>query len=85
MIMQCIDAALSYVNYEIVDDDGLCYDDMAHLPCVWATGKTREEYRKNLAEIVDGRFVVKLKRWFLIPQIDYRTINELQRSVTLMF
>jgi predicted RNase H-like HicB family nuclease len=79
MIVQYIEAALAHARYEIIDDDEPYYGEVADLPGVWATGKTLEECRKNLAEIVDGWIVVRLRRGLPIPPIDNRTIEELHR------
>lgn len=79
MIVQYIEAALAHARYEIIDDDEPYYGEVAELPGVWATGKTLEECRTNLAEIVDGWIVVRLRRGLPIPPIDNRTIEELHR------
>lgn len=79
MIVQYIEAALSHARYEIIDDEEPYYGEVPELTGVWATGKTLEECRKNLAEIIDGWIVVRLRRGLPIPLIDNLTIEELHR------
>jgi len=79
MIVQYIEAALSHARYEIIDDEEPYYGEVPELTGVWATGKTLEECRKNLAEIIDGWIVVRLRRGLPIPPIDNLTIEELHR------
>ncbi|MFA5196558.1 MAG: type II toxin-antitoxin system HicB family antitoxin [Bacteroidales bacterium] len=79
MIVQYIEAALSHARYEIIDDEEPYYGEIPELAGVWATGKTLEECRKNLAEVIDGWIVVRLRRGLAIPPIDNLTIEELHR------
>ena len=58
MILEYIQAALSRAQYEIIEDDEPYYGEIPELPGVWATGKTLEECRKNLAEVLDGWIVI---------------------------
>ena len=67
MITEYIEAALSRAKYEIMEDEEPYYGEVPELEGVWATGKTLEECRHNLAEVIDGWLVVRLKRGLLIP------------------
>jgi predicted RNase H-like HicB family nuclease len=69
MIVQYIEAALSHARYEIIDDEEPYYGEVPELAGVWATGKTLEECRRNLAEIIDGWIVVRLRRGFALPSM----------------
>ena len=69
MIVQYIEAALSHARYEIIDDEEPYYGEVPELAGVWATGKTPEECRRNLAEIIDGWIVVRLRRGFALPSM----------------
>ena len=44
----------------MIDNKKLYYGEITTLPGVWATGKTLEECRHNLVEVVDGWLVVRL-------------------------
>ena len=61
MITDYIEAALSKARYEIIEDEEPYYGEVAELEGVWATGKTLEECRKNLAEVIDGWILVRLR------------------------
>ena len=79
MIVQYIEAALSHARYEILDNEEPYYGEVPELAGVWATGKTLEECRKNLAEVIDGWIVVRLRRGLSIPPLDNLSIEELHR------
>ena len=79
MITEYIQAALDGASYEIIEDEEPYYGEVPGLDGVWATGKTLEECRKNLAEVIDGWIVVRLKRGLPIPAIGGRKIEELER------
>ena len=79
MITEYIAAALDRAKYEIIDDEEPYYGEVPELEGVWATGKTLEECRHNLAEVIDGWLVVRLKKGLLIPPIGKHIVEELTR------
>jgi predicted RNase H-like HicB family nuclease len=82
MILEYIQAALSRAQYEIIEDEESYYGEIPELTGVWATGKTLEECRKNLAEVLDGWIVIHLKRGIPIPPIGEYSIEEITRMET---
>ena len=78
MIAQYIEAALSRAKYEIIEDEEPYYGEVPELEGVWATGKTLEECRRNLAEVIDGWLVVRLRKGLDIPPIGEHKIEELE-------
>ena len=52
MILEYIEAALNKARYDMIDDKEPFYAEVPGLEGVYATGKTLEECRKNLAEIL---------------------------------
>jgi len=79
MITEYINAALGQAKYEIIDDVEPYYGEVHGLEGVWASGRTLEECRHNLAEVIDGWLLVRLKRGLSIPAIGDRKIEELKR------
>jgi predicted RNase H-like HicB family nuclease len=77
MIIQYIETALAHARYDVIDDEEPYYGEVPELPGVWATGKTLEECRRNLMEVIDGWIIVRLRRGLPIPPIDNCTIEEL--------
>ncbi len=75
MIREYIDAALSHARYEMIEDEEPFYGEVPDLQGVWATGKTLEECRANLNEVIDGWILVRLSRGFTIPEIDGKDIR----------
>ena len=78
MIIDYIEAALGTAKYEIIEDEEPYYGEVPELQGVWATGKTLEQCRRNLAEVIDGWIVVRLRKGLLIPSIGGCTIEELK-------
>ena len=54
MLTGYIEEALKRARYEIIKDEEPYYGEIEELKGVWATGKTLEECRSNLKEVVDG-------------------------------
>ncbi len=69
MLTEYIEAALSKAKYEIIEDEEQYYGEVPELEGVWATGKTLEESRKNLVEVIDGWILVRLRKGLPIPPI----------------
>jgi predicted RNase H-like HicB family nuclease len=82
LIIEYIEAALSHARYEIIKDDEPFYGEIPGLKGVWATGKTLEECRNNLRQVIDGWIIVRLRKNLPIPPVDGYTIEELTRSET---
>jgi len=70
MIHEYLDMALRKAHYEMIDDEEPYYGSVPALQGVWATGKTLEDCRKNLAEVVDGWLLIRLSRGLPIPEIE---------------
>jgi len=70
---------MSKVRYEIIEDEEPYYGEVPELEGVWATGKTLEECRKNLAEVIDGWIIVRLRKGLSLPPIGEYKIEELSK------
>jgi predicted RNase H-like HicB family nuclease len=51
----------------LINNEEPYYGEVTELRGVWATGKTPEECRQNLTEVIDGWLVVRLRKGLLIP------------------
>ncbi len=70
MIAEYISAALARATYEQIEDKrNPYYGQVRGLKGVWATGKTLEECRDHLAEVVEGWLIVRLRKGLPIPAI----------------
>ena len=78
MIIDYIEAALGKAKYEVIEDEEPYYGEVPELQGVWATGKTLEECRRNLAEVIDGWIIVRLRKGLPIPPISGCIIEELK-------
>lgn len=79
MITEYINAALQRAKFEIINDEEPYYGEVTELEGVWATGKTLEECRGNLVEVIDGWLVVRLRRGLPIPPLGKHRVKELKR------
>jgi predicted RNase H-like HicB family nuclease len=78
MIIEYINTALAQAHYELIEDEEPYYGEVPDLPGVYATGKTLEECRKNLMEVIDGWLIVRLRRGMTIPSIHGIRIEEIR-------
>ena len=69
MIKEYINAALSNAHYEIIEDEEPYYEEVKELKGVWATGRTLEECRLKLSEVIEGWVIIRLKKDMPIPSI----------------
>jgi len=69
MIIEYIEEALRRARYKKIDDDEPYYGEIAELKGVWATGKTLEECRSILQEVVEGWLLLSIKKGLPIPRL----------------
>ncbi len=79
MLIEYIQAAMEKARYEILEDDEEpYYGEIPVCKGVWATGRTLEECRKNLEDVLQGWIVFRLKRGLTIPPIGQVRIEDPQ-------
>ena len=78
MITEYIEAALARATYEIIQDKEPYYGEIPGLRGVWASGKTLEECRQNLKEVIEGWVIVRLRKGLSVPPINGHRIEELE-------
>lgn len=81
MLTEYIDEALKIARYEIIDDEEPYYGEITELNGVWATGKTLEECRNNLKEVIEGWLLIGIKKGLPIPKLGDVEIKEIQEVV----
>ena len=74
MITDYIDAALRRARYELVDGNEFCAT-VAGLPGIIATGRTLEECRDQLAEVVEEWVLVRVSRRLSVPRLGGVTVE----------
>lgn len=78
MLIEYIQEALRRARYELIEDEEPYYGEIPDLKGVWATGKTLEECRENLKDVVEGWILVSLKKELPIPALGNFEIVEVQ-------
>lgn len=79
MIVEYIQSALERAHYEKIRDKEPFFGEVPGLKGVWATGKTLETCRKNLAETLEGWIIVRLKKNLPIPKINGISLKSASR------
>jgi predicted RNase H-like HicB family nuclease len=74
MRIEYIDEALRRARYGMIEDEEPYYGSVQDLPGVWATGKTLEQCRENLREVIEGWTIVSLQRGHGVPPVGQRRI-----------
>lgn len=69
MLLQYIQTALECAHYEIIEDEEPYYGEVPPLAGVWATGKTLEECRRNLAEAIEDWVLFSIAKGLPIPTL----------------
>lgn len=67
MLQDYITTYLKKAKYERIDGGKRLYAEIKPLRGVWATGKTKEECRKNLESTLEGWIIFRLRRNLPIP------------------
>lgn len=69
MIRRYIAEAIRRATYELIDDAEPYFGRIRGCRGVWARGKTLEQCRENLEEVLDGWLYVRLSRGLAIPPL----------------
>ena len=81
MLTEYIDEALRRAQYEIIDNDQEpYYGEIKELQGVWATGKTLEECRNNLKDVIEGRILLSVKQGLLVPDLGAYKIQGISQT-----
>jgi len=75
MLLQYIETALELAHYEIIEDEEPFYGEVPQLEGVWATGKTLEACRHNLAEAIEDWVLFSVAKGLPIPALGEATIR----------
>lgn len=81
MLIEYIEEALKRARYEIIDDEEPYYGAIAELQGVWATGKSLEECRNTLKEVMEGWIIVSIKKGLPIPKLGDFEIKEIEEAI----
>jgi predicted RNase H-like HicB family nuclease len=81
MLIEYVEEALRRARYEIIDDEDPYYGEIEELRGVWATGKTLEECRNNLKDVIEGWILLSIKKGLPIPKLGNFEIKEIQEAI----
>ena len=72
MLMEYIEEALKKAHYELMDDEEPYYGEVKELKGVWATGRTLEDCRNSLREMIEEWIVVSITKGLPIKVLGWR-------------
>lgn len=75
MLTAYIQAAMERARYELIEDEEPCYGEIPELEGVWATGRTLESCRQNLAETVEDWMLLSIARGMPVPPLGEAAIR----------
>lgn len=78
MLLEYIQEALDRARYELIEDEEPYYGEVRELPGVWATGKSLEECRRNLREVIEGWIIVRLQKGLPIPPLAKKRLSKVR-------
>jgi len=78
MLTEYIEEALKKAHYEIIEDEAPFYGEIPELQGVWATGKTLEECRVELKEVLEGWILLSMQKGLPVPKIGKYRIKPLE-------
>ena len=79
MLMEYIEEALKKAHYELIDDEEPYYGEVKELKGVWATGRTLEDCRNSLREVIEGWIVVSITKGLPIPKLGNIEIKAIEK------
>lgn len=80
MINDYILSYLEKAHYEIIDDGKTFYAEIPTLKGVWATGKTLEGCRKELASVLEGWIILRIRNNLTIPGFKLPRLKTRERA-----
>ncbi len=81
MLANYIDKAMELAVYEIIEDEGSYWGEIAGLQGIWANYKTLEGCRRELREALSDWLALRLRLGLHIPVIDDINLNEIMQIV----
>jgi predicted RNase H-like HicB family nuclease len=75
MLLEYIQAALESAHYEMIEDEEPFYGEVSSLAGVWATGKTLEECRRNLAAAVEDWVLFSVAKGLSVPALGQTVLH----------
>ena len=78
MLTEYIEEALRRAHYEIIDDEEPFYGEVKELKGIWASGKSLEECRIHLKDVIEGWLLLSVKHNKQIPALGTLRIQEIE-------
>ena len=75
MLTEYVQEALNRAHYEMIADEEPFYGQVPDLQGVWATGRTLEECRARLAEVIEDWLLLSIAKGLPIPPLGHASIR----------
>ncbi len=70
MIREYLQAAMARAQFKRIESPEPFFGEIPTCPGVWATGRTREDCRKTLEEVLEGWILLSIRTGDPLPEID---------------
>lgn len=84
MFSEYVETALARAEYRVIEDDEPYFASVPELPGVLASGRTAEECRKELIEVIEEWIGARLQRCLPIPSIGEHRIGVADERVYVL-
>ena len=78
MLLEYIEEALERARYELIEDEEPYYGEVPELKGIWAAGKSLEECRRNLREVIEGWLMVRLRKGLPVPPLGKKRLDRVE-------
>jgi predicted RNase H-like HicB family nuclease len=69
MFLEYVAMALEKAQYKVIEDEYPYFAEVPELEGVWATGKSIEDCRRELIEVIEEWIVARLQRGLSVPSL----------------
>jgi len=69
MLLEYLEAAMNRAHYELIEDEEPYFGEIEGISGIWATGKSLEECRRNLASALEDWLLFSIARGQEVPEI----------------
>jgi predicted RNase H-like HicB family nuclease len=80
MFSEYVAIALEKAQYKVIADEYPYFAEVPELEGVWAAGKSIEDCRRELIEVIEEWIVARLQRGLSIPSLNGQTIGNPSRE-----
>ena len=79
MLQDYFESYMGKARYEMIDGESRFYAEIKELRGVWSVGRTLEESRQNLISVLEGWFILRLRKNLPVPNFHFPKVKPLMK------